>query len=514
MTLLDVTIVNVAIPQLVDSLGASVDEALWVINAYVLVLGVGLITAGRLGDIYGPRNVFLAGTALFTLASIACGLSDTPEALIAARAVQGVGAALLTPQPLAIVLPLFPPERRGSAFAINGVVAGVAAVAGPTLGGLIVTHWDWRGIFFVNVPVGILSIALTLWIVPDLRPGRIHRLDISGVLVATVALTAITFALIEGQRYDWDWRIWALLAGGAILLVVFVWMQRRKQDDEPLIPFALFRDRNYSVILAVAAAVHVGMAGLFLPFTIYLQSVLGLTALQAGLVYVPFSLTSMFMSPVSGRLTDRIGGKYILMTGLTLFAIGMLLLVVIAGVDTSRWTFVPGMILGGLGTACIFVPMITMAMGRVPPPLAGAASGLLNTTRQLGGAIGGALVGAVLQNRLAIALRDEASARAAEVPAQARAGFVHGFDSAASGGLEVGAGQTGARPPAGLPEEIAQRVATVAHEVFDYAFVSAMRWSLVVPAAIMLAAAVGCFALRQPPRTRPEPAPQPEAVAA
>src|SRR5690349_4266547 len=261
MTLLDVTIVNVAIPQLVDSLNASVDQALWVINAYVLVLGVFLITAGRLGDIYGPRNVFLVGTALFTLASIACGLSDSPGTLIAARAIQGFGAALLTPQPLAIVLPLFPPEKRGSAFAINGVVAGLAAVAGPTLGGLIVTQWDWRGIF---------SIALTLWIVPDLRPGRRHRLDISGVVVASIALTAITFALIEGQRYDWDWRIWALLVGGALLLAAFVWMQRRKQDGEPLVPFALFKDRNYTVILAVAAAVHVGMAGLFLPFTIYL----------------------------------------------------------------------------------------------------------------------------------------------------------------------------------------------------------------------------------------------------
>ena len=163
MTLLDVTIVNVAIPQLLDSLGASIDEALWVINAYVLVLGVLLITAGRLGDIFGPRNVYLAGTALFTLSSAACGLSNSPGALIAARAVQGAGAALLTPQPLAIVLPLFPPERRGAAFAINGVVAGVAAVLGPTLGGLIVTHWNWRGIFFVNLPVGILSIGADGW---------------------------------------------------------------------------------------------------------------------------------------------------------------------------------------------------------------------------------------------------------------------------------------------------------------------------------------------------------------
>src|SRR3954471_9380388 len=267
MTLLDVTSGNAAIPQLVGSLNASVDEALWVINAYVLVLGVCLITAGRLGDIYGPRNVYLVGTALFTLASIACGLSDSPEALIAARAIQGVGAALLTPQPLAIVLPLFPPERRGSAFAINGVVAGVAAVLGPTLGGLIVTHWSWRGIFYVNLPVGVLSMALTMWIVPDLRPGRRHRLDLSGVAMATVSLTLVLFGLIEGQRYDWGQvqgfvSIPLLIAAGVVLFGSFLLMQRARQrgGKEPLIPFALFHDRNYSLMLVVGAAMQLGLS--------------------------------------------------------------------------------------------------------------------------------------------------------------------------------------------------------------------------------------------------------------
>jgi EmrB/QacA subfamily drug resistance transporter len=502
MTLLDVTIVNVAIPQLVDSLHASIDEALWVLNAYVLVLGVTLITAGRLGDIYGPRNVFLVGTALFTLASAWCGLSSSAAMLIVARAVQGIGAALLTPQPLAIVLPLFPPEKRGSAFAINGIVAGVASVAGPTLGGFIVTHWDWRGIFFVNLPVGIAAIGLTFWLVPDLRPGRRHRIDVGGVILSTVALTAIMFGLIEGQRYDWNATIIGLIVGGFVLLGVFLWMQKQRQggDREPLVPFALFKDRNYGLVLAVAAAVHLGMQGLFLPFTIYLQSVKGLTALQAGLVYVPFSIVSMFVSPISGKLTDRIGGKYILMTGLTLFAASMLLLVAVATPDTSRWTFVPGMLLGGVGVACIFVPMITVAMAKVPPQLAGAGSGVLNTTRQVGGAIGGALVGAVLQNRLASSLHDEAVARAGQVPAQARDQFIHGFSDAAGGGLEVGAGQTGAKPPAGLPAEVAHRIAIVARDVFDFAFVSAMKWSLIVPSIILLLAAVACFGIRQPRR--------------
>jgi EmrB/QacA subfamily drug resistance transporter len=516
MTLLDVTIVNVAIPQLLDSLGASIDEALWVINAYVLVLGVLLITAGRLGDIFGPRNVYLAGTALFTLSSAACGLSNSPGALIAARAVQGAGAALLTPQPLAIVLPLFPPERRGAAFAVNGVVAGVAAVLGPTLGGLIVTHWNWRGIFFVNLPVGLLSIGLVLAIVPDLRPGRRHRLDLSGVAVATLSLTAIIFGLIEGQRYDWG-QVWGpvsiplLLVVGLLLFGVFLWMQRRRQsgDREPLVPFALFHDRNYTLMLVVGAAMQLGLSGLFLPFTIYLQSVLGLSALQAGLVYVPSSIISMFLTPILGRLTDRIGGKYILMGGLTLFGLGTALQAIVAGVDSSRWVFVPGVLISGVGLAGIFVPMITVAMGEVPPRLAGAASGLINTTRQVGGALGGAIVGAVLQNRLATSLRDEAVARAGALPAQAREGFVRGFSNAGSQGLDVGAGQTGSRftPPEGTPEAVVRLIARVARDVFDYAFVSAMRWSMIVPAFVLFAAAAGCFAIR-PRRDRPEHAPE------
>jgi EmrB/QacA subfamily drug resistance transporter len=519
MTLLDVTIVNVAIPQLLDSLGASIDEALWVLNSYVLVLGVLLITAGRLGDIFGPRNVYLFGTALFTLSSAACGLSNSPGALIAARAVQGAGAALLTPQPLAIVLPLFPPERRGAAFAINGVVAGVAAVLGPTLGGLIVTHWNWRGIFFVNLPVGILSMGLTMWIVPDLRPGRPHRLDLSGVAVATASLTLILFGLIEGQRYDWG-QVWGpitiplLLALGVLLFVVFIWMQRRRQTGgrEPLVPFALFRDRNYSLMLVVGAAMQLGLSGLFLPFTIYLQSVLGLTALQAGLVYVPSSIISMVMTPILGRLTDRIGGKYILMSGLALFGLGTALQAIVAQVDSSRWVFVPGVILSGFGLAGIFVPMITVAMGEVSPMLAGAASGLINTTRQIGGALGGAIVGAILQNRLAASLHSEAVARAASLPRAVRDPFVAGFTNAGSTGLDVGAGQTGgsAKPPPGTPAGIVHQIAAIAKDVFDYAFVSAMRWSMIVPAFVLFAASAACVMIRQ---RRPMPAAAPEVVA-
>src|SRR5450755_2765616 len=204
MTLLDLTIVNIAIPDMITRLHASLDDILWVINAYALVLAVLLITAGRLGDLFGQRKMFVLGIVVFTAASAACGLAPTAAALIAFRAVQGLGAAMLVPQTLAILTMVFPPERRGAAFGVWGAVAGVATVAGPTLGGLLVTAFDWRYIFFINVPIGIIVIALTVVLIPDLRAGRRHRFDISGVILASAALLLICFGLVDGQKYGWS----------------------------------------------------------------------------------------------------------------------------------------------------------------------------------------------------------------------------------------------------------------------------------------------------------------------
>src|SRR5580700_5012000 len=203
MTLLDLTIVNIAIPNMISRLHASLDDVLWVINAYALVLAVLLITAGRLGDLLGQRRVFFAGIALFTLASAACGLAPSAGWLIGFRAVQGLGAALLMPQTLAILTMVFPAERRGAAFGVWGAVAGVATIAGPTLGGLLVTAYDWRYIFFVNLPIGVIVLALTFVLIPDLRTGRQHSFDIAGVLLASGSLLAICYALVEVQKYNW-----------------------------------------------------------------------------------------------------------------------------------------------------------------------------------------------------------------------------------------------------------------------------------------------------------------------
>src|SRR5580658_4502402 len=256
MTLLDLTIVNIAIPNLITNLHASFDDVLWVINAYALVLAVLVITGGRLGDLFGTRTLFVAGVTVFTAASAACGLAPSAGWLIAFRAVQGLGAAMLMPQTLTIITNTFPADRRGAAFGVWGAVAGVATIAGPTLGGLLVTAFDWRYIFFVNLPFGIACLILTFFIIPDLRPGRRHRIDIPGVLLASAALLAICYGLVEGQKYNWGTitsfiSIPLVLGAGVALLIAFLVQQGRRQrgaGTEPLIPFALFRGRNYSLM--------------------------------------------------------------------------------------------------------------------------------------------------------------------------------------------------------------------------------------------------------------------------
>ncbi len=313
MIMLDTTIVNVAIPAMSTGLKTTLDQILWVLNAYVLVYAVLLITAGRLGDLYGQRNLFAIGLFVFTVASALCGLSQSPEQLIAARVLQGVGGALLTPQTLAILTSIFPPARRGAAFGVWGGVAGLATLAGPTVGGAIITYIDWRWIFYINVPIGILALVATFLIIPDLRPGRHHGWDVVGIIVATAGLFAIVFGLIEGERYSWGQigsyaiTIPEVIAAGVVLLVLFVIWERFQ--SEPLMPLSLFADRNFAVADWIAAAISVGMLGLFLPFTIYLQSARGFSALVAGLTLAPMSLTSMFTAPFAGRVHPHGGHR-------------------------------------------------------------------------------------------------------------------------------------------------------------------------------------------------------------
>lgn len=506
MTLLDLTIVNVAIPSIGDGLRASLDQILWVLNAYSLVYAVLLITSGRLGDVLGPRNLFALGLGIFTVASACSGLARSPEQLIVARAAQGFGAAILAPQGLPLMLGLFPPERRGGVFAVFGILAGLAVVIGPTLGGFLVTNWGWRWIFYVNVPIGIVTVAAALALIPDLRSGRRHRLDLLGVLLATAGLLGVVFGLIEGQRYDWG-AVWGaitipeVIAAGTLLLVVFVAYQAARQNQEPLLPFAVFRDRNFTLMALVLMAMGFAMLGLFLPLTIFYQSVLGLSAQQAGLTIAAQPLAMMVTSGIASGMVQRVSGKYLLIPGLLLFAAGPAFIDWSAHADAGRWVFLPGLIAGGAGLGFIWTPVFSLATRDLRPELAGVASGVINTIQELGGVIASAVIGALLQNRLAVALRDEAIVRSAQLPAQYRDGFVGAFSAAAKRGLDVGAGQTGGASeiPAGVPAQVAQQLGQLAHAVFTHAFVDAMRPTMVLPIAVLLLAALACLAVKHRP---------------
>jgi EmrB/QacA subfamily drug resistance transporter len=512
MILLDTTIVNVAIPNMLTSLHASFDQILWVLNAYTLVYAVLLITSGRLGELFGPRAMFMTGLIIFIAASAACGFAQSSEQLIVYRVIQGVGGAILTPQTLTMIASIFPPEKRGAAFGVWGAVAGLAAIAGPTLGGWLTTDFSWRWIFFVNLPVGIIAFVLAYLLMPELTVHRRHQLDIVGVLLASAGLFSLVFGLIEGQRYGWGRMTAAggfsigpvqasfvsiptILLAGVVLLAAFVWWEARQ--EEPLLPLSLFKDRNFSVANLVAGIVIFGMFGLFLPMTLFLQSVLGLDAVHAGFVFVPMTLISTFVAPFAGRLTDRINGKWLLSGGLALFALGFGLLIWVASLHSTGLSFTLPLLVAGVGMGCTFAPMTTLAMQNVPPARAGAASGFLNTVRQVGGAIGSAIIGAVLQNRLSVDLKSQAVHYAAQIHglppaalAKARHGFISGFSHAASSGFEVGRGQTGGTVAKNVPTQVAQQFKVLGVEVFHHAFLLAMKPALSLTIAALAISAV------------------------
>lgn len=505
MSLLDLTVVNIAIPSIITGLNASLDQVLWVLNAYSLVYTVLLITSGRLGDIIGPRTLIVAGLAIFTVGSAASGLAHDPTQLILARIVQGTGAAAMSPQGLPIITSIFPPDRRGGAFAIFGITGGLAILAGPTLGGFLVTHLGWRWIFYINLPVGVATIILTLLLVPDVRPGRSHRLDLSGVILASAGLLGIVFGLIEGQRYNWGtvWRaitIPEIIGAGVLLLGAFLFVQARRQGGEPLLPFAVFSNRNFTLMTGVMAALGFAMLGLFLPLTIYYQSVLGLSAMDAGLTIAAQPLAMMLSSGFAAGLIPRVGGKRLLIPGLLLFAAGMAYIDWMAQAGTGRWSFLPGLIVAGFGLGFVWTPLFSLATATLEPRLAGVASGVMSTIQELGGVLASAVIGALLQNRLALALHMRAVEAAGHLPAGVRKPFVESFSRAARHGFEVGRGETGGQLhlPAGTPHGIVPQIVEAARWVFTHAFVDAMHPSMALPIAVVSLAALTALAVRQP----------------
>jgi EmrB/QacA subfamily drug resistance transporter len=402
MTQLDVLVLAIAIPDIVTSLHAPLSSVVLALNSYVLVLAVLVITTGRLGDLRGQRRVFALGVGLFTLSSLLGGLSQNVAELIAARAVQGLGAALLIPPTLALVVAVFPADRRGSALGVRGAVAGAAAVSGPVLGGLLVSALDWRWVLFINVPVGILVLAGTWLLIPDVETRREHRLDVPGALLASAALFCFTFALSEGQRYRWSAWIWVLLAAAPVLFAVFARQQRKAQNREPLIPFALFK-RNYTVMNAVSVTSTIGVLGLVLVLSVFFQSAAGFSALKTGMIIAPASIVSMAFSPLAGRMSDRRDARYLICAGFLLTAAGMLWSTLAIGTSAAWAVYLLPMAAVGLGNAFMITPIAALALHEVTPETAGAASGVMSSIAQLGSVVGTASIGALLQNRLASA---------------------------------------------------------------------------------------------------------------
>jgi EmrB/QacA subfamily drug resistance transporter len=513
--LLDSTIVNVALPSVITDLHAPLDQAIWVVNAYLLVFTALLILAGRLGDMFGPRRLFTGGLALFALASALCGAAQAPGQLIAARVLQGVGAAALTPQAMVIIQRVFPRERMGAAFGIFSSMVGLAAVSGPTLGGVLTTYLSWRWVFYVNLPIAAAGIALAYAFVPEIRARQRRRLDPLGVLLASAGLAIVVYGLIEGQRYAWGAvaggiTIPEIIGAGLVILVGFAAWERRYR--EPLVPPGLFRSRTFTIMVALNLAVQFALQSMLLVNAINLQSVLGMTAVHAGLTGLPLTVALTAMAPFAGRLTDRVGGKYVLMAGLTVYAIGIAGVAAVSSVLATSLTFAPVLLVAGLGMGAIFAPLATMAMRAAPPHLAGAASGVLNTGRQLGGALGAAITGAVLAAQLATAMQTRARADARLLPAAARPAFVHGFFSASRSGLQLGRGQSAASVPPGTPAQLVPQLRRLIHDVFTHGYITAMRPTLAISVAMLLAGAVACLLLRRRPAAAtdaPPPADQP-----
>ncbi|HUA73739.1 MAG TPA: MFS transporter [Solirubrobacteraceae bacterium] len=398
MLLLDITVVNVALPDIQRSLHSSFEDLQWVVNAYSLTLAAFLLTAGSLADRFGRRLVFTTGLVIFTLSSAACGLAGSPLALNLFRAVQGTGGAMMFATSLALIAQAFHGKERGVAFGVFGGVIGAAVAVGPVVGGVITSGIGWEWIFFVNVPIGIGAVYLTLTQVSESRDPNAHGVDWLGLITFSGSLFLLVFALIQGNEKGWgSTRILSFLIASAVLIVLFVIVEHRQQ--RPMLDLTLFRRPAFAGASIVAFCVSSAMFAMFLYLTLYIQDVLGYGPLQAGLRFLPVTLVSFFVAPVSGRLSVRVPVRLLLGTGLLLVSAGLLAMTAVDA--SSGWTvLIPGFVLAGVGVGMINPPLASTAVGVVHHSRSGMASGINNTFRQVGIATGIAGLGAIFQHNI------------------------------------------------------------------------------------------------------------------
>jgi EmrB/QacA subfamily drug resistance transporter len=405
MILLDATIVAVANPSIMDALHVDYASVIWVTSAYLLAYAVPLLLAGRLGDRFGPRNLYLVGLAVFTVASLWCGLAGSIETLIAARSVQGIGAALLTPQTLSTITRIFPAERRGVALSVWGATAGVATLVGPLAGGVLVDGLGWQWIFIVNVPIGLVGLVLALIFVPTL-PTEKHGFDVLGVVLSGVGMFLIVFALQEGQTRDWAPWIWGLLLAGVAAMVGFVYWQA-VNPDEPLIPLKVFRDNDFRMSNVGIAVIGFAVTAMILPVMFYAQAVCGLSPTRSALLTAPMAIVSGVLAPFVGKLVDRTHPRPIVGFGFSALAIALTWLSIEMTPTTPIWRLLLPFVLMGIGMAFIWSPLAATATRTLPPELAGAGSGVYNTTRQVGSVLGSAGMAALMTSQISAAMPGE-----------------------------------------------------------------------------------------------------------
>jgi EmrB/QacA subfamily drug resistance transporter len=395
MIMLDNTVVNVALPSIQRDLGVGVSELEWVVNAYALTFAVLMLTGGKLADLLGRRLIFVVGLVIFTGASLWCGLAASSSMLIAARTVQGAGAALMNPATLSIISATFPPRERGTAIGIWAGVSAMALAIGPLVGGLITEHINWHWIFYINVPIGALGIvASRIFIRESKDTSLVQRLDLPGLATSAAGLFALTYALTEGNRYGWSSaRILGLLAAAAVLLAAFALLELHQRV--PMLDLSLFRNGTFAGANTVALLVTLAMFGVFFFVSLFMQNILHYSPVRAGATFLPMTVLIILIAPIAGRQSDRIGSRWLMAAGMALVGVSLLLFAQL-DVASTFWTLLPALLVGGVGMACTMTPMTAAALGAVPVAKAGVGSGVLNTFRQVGGSLGIALMGAIM----------------------------------------------------------------------------------------------------------------------
>jgi EmrB/QacA subfamily drug resistance transporter len=412
--MLDNTVVNVALPAIQRDLEATLPELQWVVTGYALAFAAFMLIGGKVADAYGRRRIFVLGILVFTGASLLCGLAGSSEALIAARVVQGLGAALMSPATLSIIAATFPPARRGVAVGVWAGVSALALAIGPLVGGLLTEHLSWHWIFFVNVPVGVAGVLASYLLVPESRDETHERLDLPGLATSGLGLFALTYGLIEANTYGWtSTRILGSFALAALALSAFLVLERVQRA--PMLPLDLFRNRTYTGANTVTLLAALAMFGVFFFMSLYMQGILGYSAVSTGAAFLPMTILIIVVAPLAGRTADRIGSRALMTGGMLLVALHLAYLSRL-GVDATYAELLPGFLLGGVGMALTMTPSTAAATRAVPVEKAGVGAAVLNAFRQVGGSLGIAVMGAIMA-------REAGSVRAPEA-------FMRGFEHA------------------------------------------------------------------------------------